>query len=121
MFFPFLLHIIKLVTDNKLEKHVQKQLKLCYTIIDSIKSEVLKMEQITNFQELQTAINQGNETVVNKNNANNSNIISMEKYRNISLDDETIKCLLKSEQDIEEGRTRKATDVIKELRAKYGF
>ena len=31
------------------------------------------------------------------------------------------KKLLKSEEDIEKGRTKKATEVIKELRTKYGF
>ncbi len=37
------------------------------------------------------------------------------------LDERTIKCLLKSEEDIENGRTKKALDVIEVLRAKYGF
>ena len=33
----------------------------------------------------------------------------------------TVKQLLKSEEDIEKGRTRKATEVIRELKEKYGF
>ena len=37
------------------------------------------------------------------------------------LDEETIRCLLKSEADIEAGRTRNAEEVIKEFKLKYGF
>ncbi len=37
------------------------------------------------------------------------------------LDEETIESLLKSEEDIKMGRTRKATEVIKEFEEKYGF
>lgn len=57
------------------------------------------------------------ERVISKNDIT----ISMGEYRNDILDDETINKLLKSENDIEKGRTRKATEVIKELRKKYGF
>ena len=37
------------------------------------------------------------------------------------FDEETIRCLMKSEEDIENGRTRKATEVFEELKEKYGF
>lgn len=37
------------------------------------------------------------------------------------FDEETIRILLRSEEDIENGRTRNAEEVIKELREKYGF
>lgn len=47
--------------------------------------------------------------------------ICMEEYRNDILDNETINKLLKSENDIKKNRTRKATEVIKELRNRYGF
>lgn len=57
------------------------------------------------------------ETVVNKNDVT----MSMRECRNNILDNETVNRLLKSEDDIEKGRTRKATEVIKELRKKYGF
>ncbi len=36
-------------------------------------------------------------------------------------DVEIINHLLKSEEDIKNGRTRKATEVLKELETKYGF
>ena len=45
----------------------------------------------------------------------------MEEYRNNIFDKETVRKLLKSEEDIGKGRTRKASEVIKELRVKYGF
>lgn len=37
------------------------------------------------------------------------------------LDEETIRCLQISEEDIEKGRTRDAIEVFKELEEKYGF
>ena len=37
------------------------------------------------------------------------------------FNEETIKCLLKSEEDIENNRTRGAREVIEELKNKYGF
>lgn len=37
------------------------------------------------------------------------------------FNEETIICLLKSEEDIENNRTRGAREVIEELRSKYGF
>lgn len=79
------------------------------------------MQQVTSLQEIETVINQNGEMVIGKNNKNNVIIMSMEEYRNNIFDNETVKKLLKSEEDIEKGRTRKATEVIKELRTKYGF
>lgn len=79
------------------------------------------MQQVTSLQEIETVINQNGEMVIGKNNKNKVIVMSMEEYRNNIFDNETIKKLLKSEEDIEKGRTRKAEEVIKELRAKYGF
>lgn len=79
------------------------------------------MQQVTSLQEIETFINQNGEMVIGKNSKNDVIIMSMEEYRNNVLNNATIKKLLKSEEDIENGRTRKATEVIKELRAKYGF
>lgn len=48
----------------------------------------------------------------------------MQKVINIKenvFDEETIKCLLKSEEDIQEGKTRKAAEVFEEFKEKYGF
>ena len=79
------------------------------------------MQQVTSLQEIETVINQNGEMVIGKNSKNNVIVMSMEEYRNNIFDNETVKKLLKSEEDIEKGRTRKATEVIKELRTKYGF
>ena len=48
----------------------------------------------------------------------------MEKVKNKKndmLDEETIKRLIKSEDDIENGRTRDAREVMNEFKKKYGF
>ena len=79
------------------------------------------MQQVTSLQEIETFINQNGEMIIGKNSKNKVIIMSMEEYRNNIFDNETVNKLLKSEEDIEKGRTRKATEVIKELRAKYGF
>lgn len=41
--------------------------------------------------------------------------------KNKIFDNETVRKLIKSEDDIEKGRTRKATEVIKVFKTKYGF
>ena len=79
------------------------------------------MQQVTSLQQIETFINQNGEMIIGKNSKNNVVVMSMEEYRNNIFDNEIVKKLLKSEEDIEKGRTRKATEVIKELRAKYGF
>ncbi len=79
------------------------------------------MQQVTSLKEIETVINQNGEMVIGKNKQNNVIIMSMEEYRNSILNNETVKKLLKSEEDIEKGKTKKATEVIKELREKYGF
>lgn len=79
------------------------------------------MQQVTSIQEIETVINQNGEMVIGKNKKNNVVIMSMEEYKNNIFDKETVKHLLKSEEDIEKGKTKKGAEVIKELRAKYGF
>lgn len=79
------------------------------------------MQQVTSLKEIETYISQNGEMVIGKNNRNNLIVMNMEEYRNNIFDKETVRKLLKSEEDIEKGRTRKASEVIKELRAKYGF
>ena len=79
------------------------------------------MQQITNIQEIKTVINQNGEMAIDKNDKKNVIVKRKEEYRNNIFDNETVKSLLKSEEDIEKGRTKKAKDVINELRTKYGF
>ena len=79
------------------------------------------MQKKVGLKEIETYINENGEIVIDKNNKNNETLMNMEEYRNNIFDKETVRKLLKSEEDIEKGRTRKASEVIKELRAKYGF
>lgn len=79
------------------------------------------MQQVTSLREIEQFIDEYGETIVSKNNKNKVIVMSMEEYKNKMFDNETIEKLLQSEKDIEEGKTRKANEVIKELREKYGF
>ena len=79
------------------------------------------MQQVTSLKEIETIVNENGEAIIGKNNKNNMVIMSMEEYRNNIFDKETVQKLLKSEEDIKNGKTKNATVVIKELREKYGF
>ncbi len=79
------------------------------------------MQQVTNLQELETVISQNGEMVVTKNNKNNVIVMSIEEYKNKLLEDEVERKLLKAEEQIESGKTVKATEVFKELEDIYGF
>ena len=79
------------------------------------------MQQVTSLKQIETFINQNGEVVIGKNNKNNVVVMSMEEYNKKIFNEETVNKLLKSEEDIENGKTRKASEVIKELRHKYGF
>lgn len=79
------------------------------------------MKQVTSLKEIEAVINKNGEMVIGKNKKNNIVVMSMEEYKNNIFDSETVEKLLKSEEDIEKGRTRRATEVIKEFQEKYGF
>lgn len=79
------------------------------------------MQRVTDLQELETAISQNGEMVVTKNNRNNVIVMSIEEYKNKLLEDEVERKLLKAEEQIESGKTVKATEVFKELEEIYGF
>ena len=70
------------------------------------------MKQVTSLQQIETFINKNGEMVIGKNSKNNIVIMSMEEYRNNIFDNETVKKLLKSEEDIEKGRTKKVAEVM---------
>lgn len=59
--------------------------------------------------------------VTNENNSKNVVVMRRKKLKDIFFDKETINKLLKSEADIENGRTRKASEVFEELKEKYDF
>ena len=79
------------------------------------------MQQVTNLQNIKTAVNQYGEVVVSKNSKNNVVVMSMEEYKKKLLDEEIERKILKSEDDYNNGRIRKAEDVFKEWKLKYGI
>ena len=78
------------------------------------------MQQITNIQDLKTAVNQNGEMVITMNN-NNIIIMKMEEYRKKIMKEDIEKHLLKAEEDIKNGRVRDARDVFKEWKEEYGI
>ena len=76
------------------------------------------MQQVTNIQQLETAINQNGEMVISKDN-NNIIIMNLEEYRNKALEKDIEKHLLKAEDDIKNGRVREAREVFNEWKEKY--
>lgn len=79
------------------------------------------MQELTNLEEIETAVNQYGEIVVSKNNKNNVVVMSMEEYKEKMLDKEIERKILKSEEDYNNGRIRKAKDVFKEWKLKCGI
>ena len=79
------------------------------------------MRQLTNLQEIETAVNQYGEVVVSKNNKNNVIVMSMDEYKRKILDEEIERKILKSEDDYNNGRIRKSEDLFKEWEEKYGI
>lgn len=78
------------------------------------------MQQVTNIQELKTAINQNGEMVISKN-KDKIIIMDMEEYRKKLINKDIQKHLLKAEDDIKNGRVRDARKVFEEWKEKYGI
>ena len=81
------------------------------------------MQQLTNIQDLKTAVTKNGEMVITVKN-NNIVIMKMEEYRKKGCEDNEDKIeekLLKAEKQIREGKTVKAIDVFKDLEAQCGF
>ena len=79
------------------------------------------MQQLTNLQELEMAVNLNGEVVVTKNDKNKVILMSMEEYKKSLIKDKIKNNLIKSEEDIKLGRVRDAEEVFKEWNAKYGI
>ena len=79
------------------------------------------MQQLTNLQELEMAVNLNGEVVVTKNDKNNVILMSMELYKKGLIKDKIKNNLIKAEEDIKLGRVRDAEEVFKEWNAKYGI
>ncbi len=78
------------------------------------------MREVTNIQDLKTAINQNGEMVITMN-KNNVVIMKMEEYREKLLKKDIEEHLLKAEDDIRNGRVRDAREVFKEWKEKHGI
>lgn len=78
------------------------------------------MQQVTNFQEIETAISNNGEMVVLKKN-NNMIIMSIEEYNRKKMGKDIIKKLKQSEKEIENGEGIDSDTAFKELRLKYGY
>lgn len=78
------------------------------------------MQQITNIQDLKTAVNENGEMVITLNN-DNIVIMKMEEYRRKLMKEDVEKHLLKAEDDIKNGRVREAREVFKEWKEQYGI
>ena len=81
----------------------------------------VNMQQLTNLQELEMAVNLNGEVVVTKNNKNNVILMSMKEYKKSLIKDKIKNNLIKAEEDIKLGRVRDAEEVFKEWNAKYGI
>ncbi len=79
------------------------------------------MRQLTNIQEIETAINEYGEIVISKNNKNDVIVMSMEEYKKNNIKTDIIEKLKKSEKEIENGEGIKSDVAFKELRQKYGY
>lgn len=78
------------------------------------------MREVTNIQDLKTAINQNGEMVITMN-KNNVVIMKMEEYTEKLLKKDIEEHLLKAEDDIRNGRVRDAREVFKEWKEKHGI
>lgn len=76
------------------------------------------MIQVTNIQDLKTAVNQNGEMVIAMNN-NDIVIMKMEEYREKLLKEDIKEHLLKAEADIRNGRVKDAREVFKGWKDKY--
>ena len=75
------------------------------------------MIQVTNIQDIKTAVNQNGEMVITMND-NDIVIMKMEEYREKILKEDIEKHLLKAEDDIKNGRVRDAREVFREWKEK---
>ena len=78
------------------------------------------MIQVTNIQDLKTAVNQNGEMVIAMNN-NDIVIMKMEEYREKLLKEDIEEHLLKAEDDIRNGRVKDSREVFKGWKEKYGI
>ena len=78
------------------------------------------MIQVTNIQDLKTAVSKNGEMVITMEN-NNIVIMKMEEYKERILKEDIEEHLLKAEDDIRNGRVRDAREVFEDWKEKYGI
>ncbi len=78
------------------------------------------MQQLTNIQDLKTAVTKNGEMVITVKN-NNIVVMNMKEYREELMKEDIEKHLLKAEDDIRNGRVRNAREVFKEWKEQYGI
>jgi len=79
------------------------------------------MQQVANIQDIESILDKYGELIVKKNSKDNVVVMSIEEYKKRRLENEIEEILLKSEDDIENGRTQDAIKVFEELEQEYGF
>lgn len=79
------------------------------------------MQQVTDIQTIETAVNEYGEIVISKNSKNKVILMSMEEYNKKNMKDSIIKKLEKSEEKIENGEGIESDIAFRELRKKYKY
>ena len=83
------------------------------------------MQKIIDVKEIEDTLNESEDIIepiiVKRKNKSDVVILSIEAYKEKLLEQEIIKHLKKSEEDIKNGRTIPAKKVFEELRAEYGY
>lgn len=79
------------------------------------------MQQLTNIQAIENAVNEYGEIVISKTEKNNVILMSMEEYKKNMLNREIDKKLIQSEEDYKNGRVKDADVVFEEWKTKYGI
>ena len=79
------------------------------------------MRQIKSAEKIENDISERTRKSNKEKLKNNIIVMGMKRNKDNFFDNETVNKLLKSEEDIEKGRTRKASEVIEELKETYGF
>ena len=79
------------------------------------------MQKVANIEEIKKVIGRNGEMVISRNDENGVIIMNIEEYRKKILKENIEEHLLKSEEDIKNGRVRDAKEVFKEWKEKYGI
>lgn len=79
------------------------------------------MKEISNFQDLETAITQNDKMIIQRNSDSNIIVMSMNEYNNKIMKKDIIKKLKQSEKEIERGEGIDSDEFFEKLKAKFGY